>query len=204
MGLRRHVPHSATGRASSARAARACSPSPRPSSCTGCCSYGAHFTEQGRPPARREDGRAAHRRAVAVPQGVAKKRGGPIKVNRRAATPSPGWSTAPASSSTAPTSPAAPGCALHRPRSRPASAPSTGSPRSAGSSRSAASTSTDDVRPRHLDAARVEAPRLGRGRLRVPLVVHRRPRRRSSASTPGLPWSCATRSSSWSAASPTA
>ena len=42
------------------------------------------------------------------------------------------------------------------------------------------------ARPRHLDAAGVEAARLGRGRPRVPLVVHRQPgrvRRRTTAST---------------------
>ena len=68
---------------------------------------------QGRPPARREDGRAAHARAVAVPQG--RRRSGAARSRSTAtATPSPGWSTAPASSSTGPASPAAPGCALHR------------------------------------------------------------------------------------------
>ncbi len=53
-------------------------------------------------------------------------------------------------------------------------------------------------RLRHLHAARVEAPRLGRGRRRVPLVVHRSPTTRSSAPT-RCTSTCATRSSRWSA-----
>ena len=46
MDVRRHVPHSATGRASSATAARACSTGPAPELEQGCCSYGAHFTDK--------------------------------------------------------------------------------------------------------------------------------------------------------------
>ena len=45
LARRRDVPARRTGAASSAAAARASSPSRRPSSCTGCCSYGAHFSD---------------------------------------------------------------------------------------------------------------------------------------------------------------
>ena len=46
MGLRRHVPHEPVDVHLRRRAARACSPAPRPSSAQGCCSYGAHFVDE--------------------------------------------------------------------------------------------------------------------------------------------------------------
>jgi hypothetical protein len=60
------------------------------------------------------------------------------------------------------------------PRSRPASARSTGSRTCAGRSRCGSST-TPTTTATSLAAARVEAARLGRGRRRLPLVVHRGP-----------------------------
>ena len=112
LGLRRDVPHQRRGRASSARAARACSPRPAPELVHGCCRYGAHFIDDDDVATRRGGGRRAHRRAVAVPR---KGREAAAASSSRAATAttSPASSTTPASSSTARASPAAPGCALH-------------------------------------------------------------------------------------------
>ncbi len=112
--------------------------------------------------------------------------------------PSPDSSTTPASSSTGRDSPRAPVARCTSRRSKPASARSTGSRTSAGRCRPARALDRRE-RPRHVTAARLEAPRLGQGRRGLPLVVHRdagRVRRRCSRCTCRL----ATRSSSWSAA----
>ena len=109
----------------------------------GCCSYGAHFTDEDDSP----DVEAMAERLTADQWQFRKawpnKRGGIAKITATA-RPSPGSSTAPASSSTGPASPAARAAPSTGRRSRPASGSWTGSPRCAGSCRCAGSTSTDD------------------------------------------------------------
>ena len=93
------------------------------------------------------------------------RKGGFLRDARTTAPASPASSTAPASSSTAPASPRGAGCALHHGRARRRrAAASTGSPTCAGSCR-CGSGAHRRARPRDLHAARVEAARLGRGRL---------------------------------------
>ena len=154
----------------------------------GCCSYGAHFVDDDDVADVVERVRAADAatRCSSTPR---PRRGGFLRPGEPdddgASRRSPGWSTTPASSSTGPVRRRGRAARCTSPRSRPASGRSTGSPTSAGRCRCGSSTRpTRTATSRH--AAGVEAPRLGRGRRRVPLVVHRVARgvrRRPSRST---------------------
>ena len=158
--------------------------------------YGAHFTDEADRSRVERAGRAAHRRGVAVQeqsaqprrpdQGQRGRRDRHPARRRRLHLPQPAR-------------------VPRRPRLRPAPrrprrgrAPARLEARGVLAAAAAPDDETDDVRPRHLHAPRVEAPRLGRGRRRVPLVVHRGARgvRRPRA---GVRDACATRSSRWSA-----
>ena len=160
----------ARGAASTGTAARACSPRRRPSMEQGCCSYGAHFVDEDDANAALE---AADRLTTDQWQhrrwrcGAAGPSGG-----RPRAPSSPGWSTAPASSSTGPGSPVAPAApCTGRPRGR--RAPLDWKPDVCWQLPLRLSESDRRLRAGDLDAAGVEAARLGCGRPRVPLVVHR-------------------------------
>ena len=159
------------GRASSATGCHGVLTGPAPELVQGCCSYGAHFTGQaGRRAGSSWRPRRSPRRSGSSQAGP--RAGGRSRPTRTARS-SAGWSTARASSSTGPDFPGGPAARCTAPRSSAASGRSTGSPTSAGSCRCAATTHTDDDGHVMSTIARVEAPRLGRGRRRVPLVVHR-------------------------------
>ena len=141
----------------------------------GCCSYGAHFVDD----ADRKRVEVAAKRLTDEQwqfRREAKKRGGPVKVNKAGETVSrlvddaciflnrPGF-------------PAGPGCALHQAAAAEGESFIGWKPevcwqlplRRRGRDRR--------PRARHVHRPRVEAPRLGRRRPRLPLVVHREPRR---------------------------
>ena len=112
VGLRRHVPHQQLDVHLRPGVPRRARPSRRPSSCTAAAPTAptspARTTAatsrrwpSGSPPT---SGSSASRRR----SGAARSR------STGTATPSPAWSTAPASSSTGPSFPGGPGCALHR------------------------------------------------------------------------------------------
>ncbi len=144
---------------------------PAPEMEQGCCSYGAHFSDEedrdrvlaaaARPPGRRV---AAPRRRL--PQGRHRPPG------RRAAG-APGWSTAPASSSTARVSPPVPAAPSTCWPCARASIPWPPNPTSAGSSPSARRTSEEERRHGHHHPVGVRPLGMGPRRRRVRLVVHR-------------------------------
>ena len=86
---------------------------PAPELVHGCCSYGAHFTDNAD---RRRTERLAKKLSPSEWQfkKQSDRRGGPIKVDGRRRVRSPVSSTGPASSSTVPGFPTGPGCALHQ------------------------------------------------------------------------------------------
>ena len=116
---------------------------PPPRSQQGCCSYGAHFVDDDDVQTVvkafvRLEPRHMQFHAQAVQEGLPAPRRS--RCRRHGAAPPPGSSTTPASSSTGRVSRAASGAPCTSPRSRPASARSTGSPTSAGRCRSGSST----------------------------------------------------------------
>ena len=194
LGVRCHVPASRTGAASSATAARACSTHDATELAQGCCSYGAHFIDDddvqtvlnARHPARRP---ATGSYKKGRSKGVLARRGrrDHDSARRRCLH----------LSQPAGLSRAAPAAPCTSPRSRPASGHGLEARRVLAAA-AAARRRHRRLRLRHVDTARMEAARLGRRWRRVPLVVHR-DRRRLRRRRAGVPATCATRSSRWSA-----
>ena len=92
-------------------------PSPRPSWSTGCCSYGAHFTDKADRTTSAKVAEDAHRRRVAVRQGGRKKgiyeKVGERDDERSHRVAAPAWSTDACIFLNRPGFDAGPGCALH-------------------------------------------------------------------------------------------
>ena len=125
-------------------------------------------------------GRAARARRVAVPR-RGRGRSAGRSTRTTTASGSPASSTAPASSSTGPASPPAPGCALHQAAVARGERFIDWKPDVCWQLPLRLEHQRRRQRPPHQHPAGVEAPGLGRGRRRLPLVVHRGPRWPSSA-----------------------
>ena len=112
---RRDVPLVVAGTASSARGCQGVLTAPAPELVQGCCSYGAHFSDQGPRPRR-----AVARRTSPTTSGSSRSRPqeGHLRQGGQGTTASrtggPASSTTRASSSTARVGRAGPGCALHQ------------------------------------------------------------------------------------------